>query len=111
MGLLDEGTSREAPRWTTKTWSASFLADRMRGRADEGRYFEEVAPGVFRRLTGGEGVPAPAPAADAVEAPPRHSLRTLTAVPVDDGDDIPDDVGFSATGRMVSVGGRALKNR
>ena len=112
MASLGEETSREAPRWTTKTWSGSFLADRMRGRADEGKYFEEVAPGLFRRLIGsGEAALAPAPAVDAVEAPSHPSLRTLAAGPVDDGDDMPEDVGFSLRGRTVSVGGKAVKNR
>ena len=60
------------------------MADRMRGRADEGKFFEEVAPGLFRRLKdGNEPAPHPAPEANVVKTPARRSLRELatTIVP------------------------------
>lgn len=46
--LLDDDLAREAPKWTDKKWCAAFLADRMRGRAKEGKFFEEPKPGYFR---------------------------------------------------------------
>ena len=49
--LLDDDTARNAPKWTDKKWGPGFLADRMRGRAKEGRFFEEPKPGYFRRLS------------------------------------------------------------
>lgn len=107
--LLDERTAREAPRWTEKKWCPSFLADKMRGRAKERKFFEEPKPHYFRPLgnaapkafgtegslalatTAPEPPPMPGAATAATKVTPqalaRPSLRRIAAKPVGEPED------------------------